>query len=491
MKRALLFLALLGIVSCGGPQGPGSSFTVSVTPQDSTIPAGASRQFTLTVTPPAGATGQVMLQVDAAEFLTITPLDPVALAGVTTRVITVAVAADATLGPTTVTITVRKDGQTIGTATVRLTITAAGTDPDPEPGAELVLGGAHALYLTAGGELWAWGSNFYGQAASDPDIEPSITWPRLVPALQPVGLAAGGSHSLAVTANGDVLTWGDNGLGQLGLGGRGDADHEPDAVQDLEDVLFVVAGGDTNFAFMADGSVRSWGYNAYGQLAVADTSRDRTEPTLEDIGTVSQVSLGSYHGVALNEDGEVFAWGRAFEGQLGDGMNYQSGDYSSTPALVDIGGAATLVAAGGFHSLALREDGALFSWGWDKEGQLGHDGDGNSPEEVPLPEGAVVAGLAAGGEFSLVLLEDGEVLAFGRNNRSQLGQGTTAAIETVVTVDLPEAAVSIAAGDEFAGAILQNGDVYMWGRYDSGQLGNGSDEEPDSLLPAKVVFEVR
>ncbi|MFI5164216.1 MAG: choice-of-anchor D domain-containing protein, partial [Bacteroidia bacterium] len=112
----------------------------------------------------------------------------------------------------------------------------------------------------------------------------------------------------------------------------------------------------------------SWGYNGNGQLGDSTTT-DRHTPVPERITGIVSVAAGYYHSLALKSNGTVWTWGNNGNGQLGDGSYNQR----IIPVNVNgLTGTNIAVAAGAFHSLALKSNGSVWAWGWGNYGQLGN-----------------------------------------------------------------------------------------------------------------------
>jgi hypothetical protein len=135
--------------------------------------------------------------------------------------------------------------------------------------------------------------------------------------------------------------------------------------------------------------------------------------------TVTAIACGNDHSLALNSDSTVWAWGLGQYGQLGDGNFYTTGNRGvATPVQVSGLTAVTAIAGGYFHSLALKSDGTVWTWGWGAFGQLG---DGNFylfpfygvATPVQVSGLTTVTAIAGGGEHSLALKADGTVWAWG------------------------------------------------------------------------------
>jgi alpha-tubulin suppressor-like RCC1 family protein len=192
-------------------------------------------------------------------------------------------------------------------------------------------------------------------------------------------------------------------------------------------------------ALKEDGTVWAWGRNSGGQLGNPDSGSGSDTPVQVvgegGTGTLSEVvavAAGWGHTMALKEDGTVWAWGSNSSGQLG---NPSAGSESGTPVqVVGEGGTGTLsgvgaVAGGSVHTVVLKEDGTVWTWGSNGYGQLGNPGAGirsDTPVQVLGYEGAgVIEGViaVAGSNHTVALKEDGTVWAWGYNYKGQLGDG--------------------------------------------------------------------
>ena len=249
---------------------------------------------------------------------------------------------------------------------------------------------------------------------------------------QRVSLASGDDHSLALKADGTVRSWGDNVLGQLGNGSTTNSS-TPVTVSGLTDVVGLAGGGSHSLALKADGTVRSWGYNQYEQLGNGTTTNSSTPVTVSGLADVVGLAGGNRHSLALKADGTVRSWGFNAYGQLGNG----SFSASSTP--VTVSGLADVVglAGGNRHSLALKADGTVRSWGDNQFGQLGNRSVAyysSTPLSVSGLTDAV--GISGGNSHSLALKADGTVRSWGSNLYGQLGNGTTTDSSTPVSIAL-------------------------------------------------------
>jgi YD repeat-containing protein len=253
----------------------------------------------------------------------------------------------------------------------------------------IAAGDRHGLALRADGTLLAWGYNGYGQLGDSSTTQSGV--PHLLreqnggAITQIVAISAGSNHSLALKADGRLLGWGANGSGQLGDDTSSsryravaalDSEHRP-----FTAIAGVSAQGDFTLARSDDGHAQAFGYNGYGQLGDGTTrARGYPLPVVGNgsipISTVAAVAGGWRHALVLlgsgPRAGRLLAWGENAQGQLGDndGLNRSRAGAVLTGAGGELTGVQA-IAAGGYHSLALLNNGTLLAWGDNSQGQLG------------------------------------------------------------------------------------------------------------------------
>ena len=286
-------------------------------------------------------------------------------------------------------------------------------------------GSYHSLALKNDGTLYTWGHNGSGQLGNNSDT--GITRPAQVGTDTWKAIAAGDNYSLALRSSGSLYAWGTNKFGQLGDGTRR-LSITPKLIGTAADVWKAVAVGYTHsLAIKNDGTLYTWGNNSHGQLGRVTTTPWSATPTR--IGTDSDwkaAAGGTEHSLALKNDGTLHSWGDNSSGQLGDGTTTPH----TTPTQIGTDADWKALACGGAHSLAVKSDGGLYTWGSNRTGQLGINNNSNrrSPSQV---EGTgwdkVIGGRGIRGKLShsLALKSDGTLYSWGYNMNGQLGNGPT------------------------------------------------------------------
>jgi alpha-tubulin suppressor-like RCC1 family protein len=291
-------------------------------------------------------------------------------------------------------------------------------------------GGNHNLGLRANGTLWSWGGNYYGYLGDGTTIYRSSPVSVVGGFTDWIQASGGGGHSLGLRANGTLWSWGYNNSGRLGDGTNYTRSSPVSVVGGFTDWIQASAGYHS-LGLRANGTLWSWGNNISGYLGDG-TIIDRSSPVAVIGGFTDwiQASAG-YHSLGLRANGSLWSWGFN-SGRLGDGTIISR----SSPVSV-IGGFTDWIQAscGSGHSLGLRANGTLWSWGSNNAGRLG-DGtliDRSSPVSV-------VGGFtdwiqaSAGGSHSLGLRANGTLWSWGNNGIGRLGDGTVIGRSSPVSV---------------------------------------------------------
>ena len=334
--------------------------------------------------------------------------------------------------------------------------------------------GHSCTIIAGGGGVECFGLNDRGQLGDGTLTDRTI--PTAVQSLPgaAVELEAGDFFSCALVALGALYCWGDNVDGELGDGTLTQSSI-PTAVLGLPGpVGSFSAGLQHACAVSTGGGVSCWGNNDFAQLGDGSfTNRSSATAVVGLPGAIDAVALGEGHSCALTAAGQVYCWGGNEFGELGDGTR---ADRTSPTPVDTLPGDVVAIAAGGYHTCALRATGTVLCWGDNIYGQAGQPGF----DDELLP--AVVNGLAgpvdaieAGESFTCALLAGGSVQCWGDNFEGQLGDGSfTERYSPSEVAGLAAAAEGIALGAYHGCARLVGGALLCWGDNFYGQLGNGS-----------------
>jgi hypothetical protein len=257
---------------------------------------------------------------------------------------------------------------------------------------DVVAGRAHLLALAENGNVYEW-------------IKGEDDLPRRIPELSQANIRAiscGQEASFAIDENGGVLAWGPNTSGQLGVGDM-EPRLVPTRIPNLTAVISIDGGDFHTLALTQQGVVYAFGSNSNGQLGIGDMKIPLiAHPTIVEKLShmkIISISCGDCSSLALTSDGVVYGWGKNLEGQLG-----KPGDDYSFPKIVKLPDKKRVlsVVSGYKHSLALMEDGSVWSWGQSRIGQLGRD-EGSKSWEITELKNCDVTAVFAGAYLSFAL----------------------------------------------------------------------------------------
>lgn len=310
-------------------------------------------------------------------------------------------------------------------------------------------------------------------------------------------VAAGDAHTCAVSDDGDVWCWGDNGFGQLGNSGFPGTD-SPVPVRTSgfggsRRAVQIVAGANHTCVLANDGTVWCWGSGGFNQIANGGTSA--SDPVQVALGTgitASRLFAGGSTTCALTSDTNLTCWGRNNKGQVGNGSTQASGGVTPT-AVTGIPASFTVadVEVGDLHVCAVATDGSsLWCWGNDLKGQLGTVSDASLDKSTPTQTdsvGGTARTVSAGTQFSCATLADNTASCWGNNFYGQLGRGTTSPATTGApgATSVVGSINKVVTGTDHACALMTGGAVQCWGRNQYGQVGNGTSGS-NVLAPAAV-----
>lgn len=282
-----------------------------------------------------------------------------------------------------------------------------------------------------------------------------------------------GNEAIFITESDDVYAIGSNCSGCLGLGDS-HSSFEPRKIDGLckkriVDVAF--GSGPHVLAVSETGEVYSWGHNGYCQLGNGGSTQG-VSPTLVSTNLqgkrVSKVACGSHHSLALTLEGEIYAWGQNNCGQVGSGTTTNQPTPRKVIAVIG-SRVAVAIACGQTSSMALMEKGEIYGWGYNGNGQLGLGNNVNQPNpcRVQMLANTIISQIVCGYAHTLALSDEGELFSWGANSYGQLGTGNKANLVTPsrVTAD-GDRFIEVAASHyaHISCAMTETGKVYMWGQ---------------------------
>jgi alpha-tubulin suppressor-like RCC1 family protein len=286
---------------------------------------------------------------------------------------------------------------------------------------QIACGYYHITSIKTDGTLWTWGRNNNGQLGDNSITNKSSPVQTIAGGTNWKQVAAGQYHTAAIKTDGTLWTWGYNGNGQLG---DNTITHKSSPVQ-------TIAGG-TNWkqvacgyhtaAIKTDGTLWTWGNNSYGQLGDNSfTYKSSPVQTIAGGTNWKQVAAGQYHTAAIKTDGTLWTWGYNGNGQLGDNTI----THKSSPVQTIAGGTNWKQVACGYHTAAIKTDGTLWTWGNNSYGQLGDNSITNKSSPVQtICGGTNWKQVACGSSHTVAIKTDGTLWTWGRNNNGQLGDNS-------------------------------------------------------------------
>jgi alpha-tubulin suppressor-like RCC1 family protein len=323
----------------------------------------------------------------------------------------------------------------------------------------------------SGGQLWTWGDGSGGVTGLGNTT--AYSSPKQVGALTTwASISLGSSSSGANKTDGTLWSWGVNSYGQLGLGNT-TAYSSPKQVGSLTTWALSSFATRRTAAIKTDGTLWTWGQNLTGELGLGDVS-NRSSPVQVGVLTGwSKVSAsGAKHMLAVKTNGTLWSWGSGYAGVLGLG---NTTNYSSPKQVGALTTWSNVFTNSNYDSFAIKTDGTL--WAWGKNSYPGVLGLGNTTAySSPKQVGALTnwATVGAGNSHTLAVKTDGTLWSWGRGSYGRLGLGNTTNYTSPKQVGALTAWSLVNGGFSFSSAIKTDGTLWAWGKNTDGQLGLGN-----------------
>lgn len=312
--------------------------------------------------------------------------------------------------------------------------------------AKVSAGERNTLFIKTNGTMWSCGRNV-GAIGNGSFADVSVTPPvQIGTGFTWTDVSCGYQYGLAVRQDGTLWAWGrtDNN-GSLG-DGTTTASASPIQIGTDTNWSKVYAGELHSMAIKTNGTLWAWGTNAWGYLGDG-TQTSRNSPVQIGAGTDwASIALGDRHSLGIKTNGTLWAWGYNDQGQVGDGT---SGNFRTSPVQIGTATNWKSVAAGYFHSIGLKTDGTLWSWGYGANSALGQ---GNTTTYlVPTQIGTatdwdILASSKGSTNHHHAVKTSGAIYGWGANNNYNLGDGTSTLRAAPVLISAPLNTIHIANG---------------------------------------------
>ena len=222
------------------------------------------------------------------------------------------------------------------------------------------------------------------------------------------------------------------------------------------------------FAIKGDGTLWGWGANDFGQIGIGiDTHRNNVNTPLQIGSDIDWaiISTGWNHAMAIKTDGTLWGWGGNDYGQLGTGTVGFKPGIKNIPKQIGTDSDWIAVSAGNYHTVALKQDNSLWTWGSNDAGQLGNNDFNNATKPTRVGTDNDWIQIAAGQSYTIALKQNGAIWSWGSNSYGELGYETGDVLRSPFPRKIGNAAdwKEIRAGG-YNAAIKQNGELWIWGQ---------------------------
>jgi len=303
---------------------------------------------------------------------------------------------------------------------------------DDEDVAQVACGSGHTVALSLEGKVFAWGRGDDGRLGhGDHEWKDEPMKILALDKVKVVHITCGSYHTAAVSDSGCLYTWGGGMYGKLGHCNETGYNF-PKRVDNLRNkfVVTVACGSRHTMVLCQDpprdsniSVVLTWGDTDNGVSGHGESSSHQHFPkSIRNLQFVVQIAACGFHSAALTYSGDVYTWGEGKFGRLGHGTPEIN---ISQPKKISTFGKIVQISCGGFHTAAVSESGKLFTFGGGEHGQLGHGTKDNHavPTMVESLKSYVIVQVTCGWSHSVALTDEGHVYSFGNGDHGKLAQG--------------------------------------------------------------------
>jgi alpha-tubulin suppressor-like RCC1 family protein len=336
------------------------------------------------------------------------------------------------------------------------------------------------LALKANGTLWAWGDNSLGQLGLGNTTSVSIPT-QVGTDSNWASVQCGGFYSTALKANGTLWAWGSNASGNFGNGTTTNS-NVPIQIGTDDNWVKLDAGRAFTVGLKANGTLWAWGINDEGQLGIGSTISQNTPTRIGTDSTWVSFSVSEKNVGAIKSNGTLWVWGQNTYSQLGDGTTVRK----TIPTQLGTATNWVSISFSSRYAIAHQANGSLWAWGSNSNGNLG-DGttiNRTTPVQIRTAPNEWVR-IAVAGYVSFGLKADGTIWGWGLNQYGSLGNGTTTSSSTPLQIGTDNNWISISAVGYHVLALKANGTLWAWGFNNNGQVGIGS-SGTNVLTPTQI-----
>ena len=347
-----------------------------------------------------------------------------------------------------------------------------------------VCGFEHTIALSNDGIVHSFGRNFDGQLGLG--HRRNVSLPTPIPNLPKINLVSCGfKFTVCVDYEGFIWSFGQNNSGQLGTGNNTNS-NVPQKILEIPPVVSVSCGSYHTLIIINNSNLLSCGSNMYGQLCHGD-KKDRSKPQKTSFANITKISAGHFHSLFQNNKGEIFACGDNVHGECGLGyFNHPQNEIAPSLILNTPPNIVQFV-CGYRHNLFLDSEGNVFSVGYNEQGQLGlaHKITQNVLNKIPnIPPVKIIS---CARSSSCLIDFEGNLWTFGINCFGQLGHGDTTDVDTPKIINTLKDIQQISYGScapHFLAKSSQK-QIFAAGKNAYGQLGTG-----DTQLSVSIAKEI-